>query len=69
MGINGRFVIVVPRAYVEVSVTDARDPAGVLGEVEEATKRVIQSAAAFDDEQVREPSLCPGWTRAHVLAH
>jgi maleylpyruvate isomerase len=50
-------------------VTDARDPAGVLGEVEEATQRVIQSAAAFDDEQVREPSLCPGWTRAHVLAH
>jgi maleylpyruvate isomerase len=54
---------------VEVPLTETQDPGGVFPDVEEATRRVIQSASAFDDEQVREPSLCPGWTRAHVLAH
>jgi maleylpyruvate isomerase len=70
-------LIVVP-PDVEVPVTDTGfdsgtqsqlDPSAVFRDVQAATERVIQTAAAFDDEQIRRPSLCPGWTRAHVLAH
>lgn len=34
-----------------------------------ATGRVLASAAALSDAQVREPSALPGWTRGHVLTH
>jgi maleylpyruvate isomerase len=70
-------LIVVP-PDVEVPVTDTGfdagtesrlDPSAVFSDVQAATDRVIQTAAAFDDELIRRPSLCPGWTRAHVLAH
>jgi len=35
----------------------------------EATGRLVTTAAALTDAQTREPSLLPGWTRGHVLAH
>jgi maleylpyruvate isomerase len=34
-----------------------------------ATERLLASASALSDEQMREPSLLPGWTRGHVLTH
>jgi maleylpyruvate isomerase len=34
-----------------------------------AAERLLASASALSDEQMREPSLLPGWTRAHVLTH
>ena len=30
---------------------------------------LISTAAGLDDETIRVPSLCEGWTRAHVLSH
>lgn len=39
------------------------------GPVTAATDRLKATAASFDDSALDEPSLCPGWTRAHVLAH
>jgi maleylpyruvate isomerase len=36
---------------------------------EAAAERLVASASALSDEQMREPSLLPGWTRAHVLTH
>lgn len=33
------------------------------------TSLLMRTAAGFDDESVRVPSLCQGWTRAHVLSH
>ena len=33
------------------------------------TALLMRTAAGFDDESVRRPSLCEGWTRAHVLSH
>lgn len=36
---------------------------------EAATGRLLASAAALSDEQMREPSLLPGWSRGHVLTH
>ncbi len=35
----------------------------------EATHRYLQTVATLTDEQLREPSLLPGWTRGHVVAH
>jgi maleylpyruvate isomerase len=40
-----------------------------LREVEDATARFTETIEKLDDEKLREPSLCPGWTRAHVATH
>jgi maleylpyruvate isomerase len=34
-----------------------------------ANERLLATASALSDEQMREPSLLPGWTRGHVLTH
>lgn len=34
-----------------------------------ATGRLLVSIGRMSDEEVREPSLLPGWTRGHVLTH
>ena len=34
-----------------------------------AIDRLLASAATLSDDQVREPSLLPGWSRGHVLTH
>ena len=41
------------------STDDARSP----------PTRYLQALTVLDDESVRRPSLLPGWTRAHVVAH
>jgi maleylpyruvate isomerase len=33
------------------------------------TTLLVATAASLDDDAVRAPSLCQGWTRAHVLSH
>ncbi|KUJ68820.1 mycothiol maleylpyruvate isomerase [Streptomyces albus subsp. albus] len=43
----------------------ARDAAAVQG----ATDRLLTTAAGLDEKTVTEPSLLPGWTRGHLLAH
>ena len=40
-----------------------------ISRIEEAGERVAATAAALSDEQMREPSLLPGWSRGHVLTH
>nr|WP_198663572.1 maleylpyruvate isomerase family mycothiol-dependent enzyme [Jiangella endophytica] len=39
------------------------------GPVTAATERLIATAATLDDADLAASSLCPGWTRAHVLTH
>ena len=34
-----------------------------------ATDRLLATAAQLTDEQVKAPSLLPGWSRGHVLTH
>ncbi|GAA2502122.1 maleylpyruvate isomerase family mycothiol-dependent enzyme [Winogradskya humida] len=41
----------------------------MLEAISAATESLLRTAAAFSDEDVREPSLLPGWTRGHVLTH
>ncbi|MET8234907.1 maleylpyruvate isomerase family mycothiol-dependent enzyme [Micromonospora sp. NPDC005298] len=45
------------------------DPLLLMGEVDAATGRLLRTAASFDAADVAGPSLLPGWTRGHVLAH
>ncbi|WP_051829724.1 MULTISPECIES: maleylpyruvate isomerase family mycothiol-dependent enzyme [Streptomyces] len=40
-----------------------------LGQVEESTRRLLETASGLKPEAVAEPSALPGWTRGHVLAH
>jgi len=38
-------------------------------QVDDATQRLLGTAREIADPELRQPSLLPGWTRAHVLAH
>lgn len=40
-----------------------------LASVHEATDRLLNAAASWDNASTAEPSRLPGWTRGHVLAH
>jgi maleylpyruvate isomerase len=61
--------VLVTATSFNSDATSGSDLTAVLRDVDAATQRVIQTAAGLDDEQVLEASLCPGWSRAHVLAH
>jgi maleylpyruvate isomerase len=37
--------------------------------LDSSTRRLIRSVDAMTDDQWRQPSLLPGWTRANVVAH
>jgi maleylpyruvate isomerase len=50
------------------SVLDMPDPA-LLALLEGGTRRSVRSVDAMDDDQWAAPSLLPGWSRAHVVAH
>ncbi|MFC0003161.1 maleylpyruvate isomerase family mycothiol-dependent enzyme [Micromonospora siamensis] len=45
------------------------DPLLLTGEVDDATARLLATVGALDAAAVAAPSLLPGWTRGHVLAH
>jgi maleylpyruvate isomerase len=38
-------------------------------QIDHATQRLLDDARTIPDAELRAPSLLPGWTRAHVLAH
>src|SRR5215472_2829841 len=40
-----------------------------IARISEADARLLASASKLTDEQMREPSLLPGWSRGHVLTH
>lgn len=47
-------------------------PAGSLAHLEEtakATSRYLEALTFLNDEDLRAPSLLPGWSRGHVIAH
>ena len=45
------------------------DPLGLAEDVNDATGRLLATAARLDDDDVAGPSLLPGWSRGHVLTH
>ncbi len=44
-------------------------PAVEVPAIHLAHRRLLDFAAALTDDEVRQPSLLPGWTVGHVLAH
>lgn len=41
----------------------------LLVQIDASTHNLITTARGLTDDQVRQPSLLPGWTRGHVLTH
>ena len=39
------------------------------GQIDLATQRLLDDARTLTEADLRVPSLLPGWTRAHVIAH
>lgn len=70
---NHRIALRLPRLVEEDDyVNQPRGPHAVDFMVEQneaAIDRLIESASALSDDQMREPSLLPGWSRGHVLTH
>jgi maleylpyruvate isomerase len=57
---------------VGMTQSDVLTPEGrtaVLAQLDEATERLLRTAGSLGEPDLREASLLPGWTRAHVLAH
>jgi maleylpyruvate isomerase len=44
-------------------------PGDVLDLVQEATRRLVRAVDAMTDAEWTAPSVLPGWSRAHVVAH
>jgi len=38
-------------------------------QIDDATQRLLGTARAIAEPDLRQPSLLPGWTRGHVVAH
>lgn len=45
------------------------DPLGLADDLDQATGRLVASAASLDDSAVAGASALPGWSRGHVLTH
>ncbi|WP_207401052.1 maleylpyruvate isomerase N-terminal domain-containing protein [Actinomadura roseirufa] len=45
------------------------EPAALLDRIIAATEYLIITTGGLGDDDMRAPSLLPGWTRAHVLTH
>jgi maleylpyruvate isomerase len=41
----------------------------LMGQIDDATQRLLRTTAGLTAEEVRQPSLLPGWSRGHVLSH
>jgi len=48
---------------------DLHDSDAIIAEVSARTLRLVRDASALQDADLAAPSLLPGWTRGHVLAH
>lgn len=44
-------------------------PTVPVAAIDESDLRVVRTVDSLTDDQLREPSLLPGWSRAHVVAH
>jgi maleylpyruvate isomerase len=45
------------------------DPLALSAELHRGDSRLLKTVEGFDDAAIRAPSLLPGWTRGHVVAH
>lgn len=52
-----------------MTVSDAAAPLAHLAETAAATSRYLQALTVLSEDEVRTPSLLPGWSRGHVITH
>ncbi len=45
------------------------DPLVLVPEVARSTARLLETVRSLDPDGLSAPTLCPGWTRGHILAH
>lgn len=57
----------VPRRWQDGPVTDSAARAADL--ITDADRALVRTVDRLDEAAYAEPSLLPGWTRAHVIAH
>lgn len=61
------------RSSTPATITSPRSPAELaavgLARVAEATEQLLEVVEELDDAAMRRPSLCPGWSRGHVVSH
>jgi maleylpyruvate isomerase len=50
-------------------MSTAHDPLVLLEESDSATQRYLEALTALGEDDLRAPSLLPGWTRGHVATH
>ncbi|SER48729.1 maleylpyruvate isomerase [Propionibacterium cyclohexanicum] len=62
-------VIAVPDVDDQVRLPGAGDLREVRRRKLEATQRLLGDTIAIDEAAWQQPSLLPGWTRAHVASH
>src|ERR1022692_3743687 len=57
--------------WLRLAYSDSMDAAQrqLSDQTDQATQRLIDVARVITEPDLRAPSLLPGWTRAHVLAH
>lgn len=56
-------------ASVTSDAPELSEHLSLLGTVDTATARLLGAVEKLTDEDLPGPSLCDGWTRAHVLTH
>jgi maleylpyruvate isomerase len=47
----------------------AQSLVGDIGRMQRESAMVMATVTSLDDDEVRKPTKCEGWTRAHVIAH
>lgn len=52
-----------------VNANHTAEDSSAAGPISAATERLIATVTAFEPDDLGMPSRCPGWTRAHVIAH
>src|SRR5450755_1573925 len=57
--------------WLRLAYSDSMDTAQrqLSDQIDQATQRLLDVARIITEPDLRAPSLLPGWTRAHVLAH
>ncbi|RRO17491.1 maleylpyruvate isomerase family mycothiol-dependent enzyme [Saccharopolyspora rhizosphaerae] len=53
--------------WSEAALTD--EVADHLARIDHVTEALVHSVTSLDELSVRQPSLLPGWSRAHVITH
>src|SRR5690606_35296050 len=66
---NGRAMTDEGKPLIGTVSRVTADPLVLMSEVDRASDRLLETVGRLRDDDVTCPSLLPGWSRGHVLAH